>query len=425
MHLIIINKLRLVKENFQINITGSPAKVVLYWYAFWTIAAIFTPFILWQVKFPTIIFSFVIIIFLSIISYYLTGEFFKNVGVREIPLIIDKNNKLIIILSRRLTLLYFFTVAAFTLWQIPSIIANIDNLILARLNGFDNPILNNLYLDALINYFRNFFSVTSFLIGAVDYYTSGRKKYFLLSLFAATLESVISLGRLPLMKFFLCYLLVGYIFHGKKYIFLSIKRFLIPILFIMAIVPLIRNNEFYFSNPIYVIGIGLKELYTYGVVPFYMLENLIQDKSSFLHLPHSYGLSSLGPIDTLLVAFRRILGYEAYAVSGKNGGYLRDFIQIATDKDGVPILANAFGTFFTTLYRDGGYIFVFLISFIYGIYFRYLKYKAHKSFIYFIQIIFIMLLTILSMFVSQIETFSIVMIILNPWILRLIAMKNN
>lgn len=108
------------------------------------------------------------------------------------------------------------------------------------------------------------------------------------------------------------------------------------------------------------------DLINYHIASFGIVNLELNNPNSIIHSP-SYGRSTLGSIERWT-----LLGLKNFGISGTpqgdlNGEYLHENRLIGYTRDGRPMLYNAFGSIFFSMYRDGGNIFISLCGVICGV----------------------------------------------------------
>ena len=399
----------------------NPIEFIVFWYIGWSFVALIVSLYLWSGPIPSTIATYLTLTISLLIVYVVFSSAFRGrfIFERSLPLTISAS--LLERLCRRFLLCYAALVFILGIWMLQIFLNNPGDLLRVRMGVFDMPLFGNIYFAAAHSILVSYISCVAALCVSLHLVLFKARRYLAIAAFITLLHCLVTLGRYPLMMLVLAVFLMKFIF-SKNLAFSSIFKYAVLVSCFFFAIEHIRNSgsaDFAFS----LLVDGFWGIIAYGVVPFFLVEALLNDKESFLYLPHSFGLSMLGPVDTLGVFLQRELGYMASPVSGKNGGFLREFIIVAEDGVGAPVYANAAGSFFTTLFRDGGYFLLFLSPIFLGFYLRYLQHCAARSSAHAIHFIFVVFLSVLSLFQSQIESLSIVVILLSPLILKLFGSR--
>ena len=400
----------------------NPIEFLINWYFLWIFFAVVVTFISWDSPIPGVIFIFLGLISLLAVSFIASGVVFRSDFVFTRSVLFQCDRNVLRKLCSRLLIIYAVLVLILGGWM-AQFFLSANNLIDVRMAAFDIKLFDNIYLAAAHNILLSYVSLLASICVSINLVLFRNSRSFMILVFIALIHSLVTLGRVPILLVVLAYLLVVFILPARSRPLKSALVFVAVILF-FAIIENLRtssNSINSFDN----LFTGIQGIIEYGVTSFFLVEALLADRESFLYLPHSFGLSMMGPVDTLVVFVQRELGFESSAVSGKNGGYLREFVFIASDFGGNPIYANAAGSFFTTLFRDGGYYLVFLSPLPLGFYLRYLQARARFSDFHSIQLFFVIFLAVASLFQSQIEAISIVVIFLTPLFLRFLLLNTS
>ncbi len=411
----------MIHQEKKIQIKYQPGSIIIGFYSFWLITAAVYSQLVWVGSLPNIIYIYFAALFVFASCYYL------------IPLIINRKfsitNQTIFLnystlnkLCKVSITIYFLLLVLLVFWMNVLYSEAGDSLIKLRYLRFDRPLFDNFIFSAVHGWVMAFFALVS-AISASLYSLIFKKNYYLyLILFFCFIESVVTLGRFPFVKVIVVYFLIASSIFGFRFLLGKVLKYVAPILYFVLIIIVIRNQLAglsFFDGLIF----ALNDVLLYGISGFFIIENHLQNPSSFLHLPHSYGRSMMGIFDSFYVYVNQYMGGDAEPVSGRNGGFLREVVHISTTKNGDLIRGNAFGGWFSTLYRDGGYLWVFLASAIFALYLRLCEYISRRSNFYLFHIFFIISSSALSLFHSLIESLSIVLIILTPFLLKLLISK--
>ena len=103
----------------------------------------------------------------------------------------------------------------------------------------------------------------------------------------------------------------------------------------------------------------------YHTVSFSIFDRDLQEPKSVLHIK-SFGRSSLGPFDRIIVNMLGLFGVEKNAQPDLNGLALMPNREVGRDPDGNPKFYNAFGSVLYSLYRDGRQMFIIFAGVIFG-----------------------------------------------------------
>ncbi|MCW7497048.1 oligosaccharide repeat unit polymerase [Leptospira levettii] len=135
-------------------------------------------------------------------------------------------------------------------------------------------------------------------------------------------------------------------------------------------------------------------LITYHTESFTIFDIELKNPNSILH-EYTYGLSTLGGIERYFIPLINIFGYRFISQADQVGGYLHQNFLIGYDEYNNPLLFNAYGSIFFTMYRDGGLIavsvFGILLGFFFSIYSGSLKTKDPIDFAIFYGLLFLIL----------------------------------
>lgn len=162
-------------------------------------------------------------------------------------------------------------------------------------------------------------------------------------------------------------------FGGFVKLYTNILRAIIPIsilLFLALWITLYRGiKSFLDIFKLYVV--------TYHTESFSIFDSELNNPNSILH-EFTYGFSMLGGIERYWAFALNKLGFLYISQTDVVGGYLHNDFNIGIDKMGSPILLNAYGSIFFTMYRDGGILGVIFFALLFGFLFSYFS-VANKN----------------------------------------------
>ncbi|MCW7462941.1 O-antigen polymerase [Leptospira limi] len=243
----------------------------------------------------------------------------------------------------------------------------------------------------------------AFIIGPLQFvvFFSGisyfivRKKVGLLFLgtILIVLDAIMMFGRFGY-HYLIISILLYFIFTNKnKYKEEKFRVYLFSIvLFLILIFASLKiTNNRGDSN---IIKILKTYIVTYHTESFTIFDIELKNPNSILH-EYTYGLSTLGGIERYFIPLINIFGYRFISQADQVGGYLHQNFLIGYDEYNNPLLFNAYGSIFFTMYRDGGLIavsvFGILLGFFFSIYSGSLKTKDPIDFAIFYGLLFLIL----------------------------------
>lgn len=143
----------------------------------------------------------------------------------------------------------------------------------------------------------------------------------------------------------------------------------------------------------------------YHTVGLVLFDQELRDPFSRLNTRLSYGRSSLGGIDSLIVIFLRRFNRTIVPMSAESGLYFDEQRVVGEDREGQPIKGNAFFTVLYSLYFDGRYVFVIVFPLFFGYFVsrHYLDWLRHGSLNSLILLLLFLYLGIFSLFQSPLE----------------------
>ncbi|TGL37121.1 O-antigen polymerase [Leptospira perdikensis] len=104
---------------------------------------------------------------------------------------------------------------------------------------------------------------------------------------------------------------------------------------------------------------------TYHTESFAIFDLELRNPNSILH-NYTYGLSTIGGVERYWTLVLNKLSYPIVSQTDIVGAYLHQNFVIGQDSYGRPLLFNAFGSIFFTMYRDGGLVAIFGFGTIFG-----------------------------------------------------------
>lgn len=213
------------------------------------------------------------------------------------------------------------------------------------------------------------------VLGFTLSYINRDLKYIVIANLLNLIDSIVMLGRAAFVDFFvqiLFYFIVTSDFNkfNSKKINLSrlLRLSILPLaaIFILASsLSLLRGDyeEFNFKRII------KEQIANYHTVGFVIFDDELRNENSRLNTVTTYGLSSLGVLERLLVLGIRRVDDSIDSASGQNAEYLAIPRELGFNEDQNPYFYNAFGTVFYTFFIDGGYMFIVGGFFIFGWFF--------------------------------------------------------
>ncbi|MCW7503756.1 O-antigen polymerase [Leptospira paudalimensis] len=226
-------------------------------------------------------------------------------------------------------------------------------------------------------------------------YFINRKKKGLLALgtILIVLDALMMFGRFG--YHYLILSLVFYFFlsgkirnlHEKRRVILSTLAFITILLFTVVKVTNNRgDSNFTKIFETYVI--------TYHTESFIIFDTELKNPNSILH-EYTYGLSTFGGVERYFIPIINQFGFKWLSQTDIVGGYLHQNFLVGYDEYLKPLLFNAYGSIFFTMYRDGGLIAVSIFGILFGLFFSFysvsLKSKDPIDFAIFYGLLFILI----------------------------------
>ena len=257
----------------------------------------------------------------------------------------------------------------------------------------------------------------SLIAGIILFFRDRRKMLLLVSGGLVVLEAVMTLGRFNF-YYILAFVVLTYVFiaqrhkagpalqeeSGKKP-FVRMKKLKILTLAGIMLAGLLFMSIFRGeknAGPVATLGRVAVNYHTVGLVLF---DQELESPSSRLNSRLSCGRSIIGGIDTIVVILLRRFNSDLTPIAGESGRYMDEPRQVGEDEQGGPIFGNAFYTILYSLYFDGRYLAVLLVSLIfgYGVSASYLKWLKQGSLPGLAMVILLMYAGVFSLFQSPAE----------------------
>ncbi len=270
----------------------------------------------------------------------------------------------------------------------------------------------------------------SLIVGIIYFFRFGKKKLLLLSLVLIVIEGAITLGRFNF-YYILALTAFGYLYlrQGKAAaapteteqavaprLKLKAVKFAVAA---AAVVTIVLGLSFFRgeknTGPLAALAKIAVDYHTVGLVLF---DQELSTPSSRLNSGLSYGRSTIGGLDSLALVFLRRFNPDIVPTAQESGAYMAENRQVGTDSRGEPIFGNAFYTILFSLYYDGRYFAVILLSMAFGCalsaaYANWLKNGALSSLA---AIILLTYVGVFSLFQSPVEGVKFwVALFLIPW----------
>jgi len=143
----------------------------------------------------------------------------------------------------------------------------------------------------------------------------------------------------------------------------------------------------------------------YHTVGLVLFDQELKSPSSRLNSRLSCGRSIIGGIDTIAVIMLRRFNSDLTPIAGESGRYMDEPRQVGEDENRGPIFGNAFYTVLYSLYFDGRYLAVLLVSLVfgYGVSASYLKWLKQGSLPGLAMVILLLYAGVFSLFQSPVE----------------------
>lgn len=235
--------------------------------------------------------------------------------------------------------------------------------------------------------------------------------------FVMVLSTIVIISMSTLGRFFVYHivillvaaLILSFKYTSWLYRSKSIKNIIISFSFLIAIffvLSLARGG-----------GDIVSAIINYHTVGLYTFSSELEDTRSFLNGSPTWSAASLGIFERLYVIILNKFGFELVSSVADIGVHLNTFRDVGRSSG---LFMNAFATWYYTLYYDGGYIYVLLYLFLYGLILSYnerlfIKYCCAQSFVISISIFFI---SYFSIFASMIESSYILIPLMAVFFIR-------
>ncbi|MCW7471375.1 O-antigen polymerase [Leptospira kanakyensis] len=211
-----------------------------------------------------------------------------------------------------------------------------------------------------------------YLFSGLAFYILRKKSGLLVvGIVLVILDSIIMFGRFGYHYLIIAVILVLVFltyFNGFAKLRCNLLRASIPILLLLVLafwITLYRGAKSF-------LDIFNMYVVTYHTESFSIFDKELKNFDSILH-QFSFGLSMLGGIERYWVLLLNKLGFIYLSQTDIVGGYLHHDFNIGIDTFGRPILLNAYGSIFFTMYRDGGVFGVIFFATIFGFLYSYLS----------------------------------------------------
>ncbi|MGY3975417.1 O-antigen polymerase [Aeromonas mytilicola] len=235
---------------------------------------------------------------------------------------------------------------------------------------------------------------------------------FVMVLFTIVVISMSTLGRFfvyHIIILLVAALILSFKYTSWLYRSKSIKNIIISFSFLIAtffVLSLARGG-----------GEIVSAIINYHTVGLYTFSSELEDTRSFLNGSPTWSAASLGIFERLYVIILNKFGFELVSSVADIGVHLNTFRDVGRSSG---LFMNAFATWYYTLYYDGGYIYVLLYLFLYGLILSYnerlfIKYCCAQSFVISISIFFI---SYFSIFASMIESSYILIPLMAVFFIR-------
>lgn len=232
-----------------------------------------------------------------------------------------------------------------------------------------------------------------FFAGFSFFINRKKKGLLVLGTILIVLDALMMFGRFGyhylILSLLFYFLLSGRIgnFQKKKKVILSTLVLITILLFTVVKVTNNRGD----SN---LIKIFKTYVITYHTESFIIFDTELKNPNSILH-EYTYGLSTFGGVERYLIPIINQLGFKLVSQTDIVGGYLHQNFLIGYDEHLKPLLFNAYGSNFFTMYRDGGLIAVSIFGILFGLFFSFysesLKSKDPIDFAIFYGFLFILI----------------------------------
>lgn len=403
---------RIIKGSFRF----SPVVFITYWNVCTILVAFLYASLAWADQNISILGIYFLLTCILILSHLALNSIF---GTQNLDFSISVVS--LIRFSKRIVFFYTLMLVPLALQMLPLIIGGNLSVLEIRFARFENLLFGNVVVSAMHNYFLMVSSfLSAFACALLMSFRLGLRFSFYIVLLLV-FESIITFGRFPIFKLILIVVVLNLVISGSR---LKLRE----ILFLFGTAMILSTFVIFYrlgepENVVDVILLSFGQVVEYLIVGFFIFQSHLNDAGSFLHDEHSYGRSMLGIFDAAYVYVLSQLSIAETVVSGRNGGALREFIWFATTTDGQKLYGNAFGTWLSTAYRDGGWFLVWVSPFFYACFFRVLRLAHVSSTSHFLTALFLCCIGSLSLFHSPIEAFSIIFILCAPVFFKLMCSK--
>ena len=352
------------------------------------------------------------IVFLSLL-FFLSGVLLSYLNFKSIELQkfdCDKFKKTLLKIYSSI-LPFIFTIELILLIKLIYLFIN-DPDFVSRLNLYGNENSSSLIFESQQLQLIYFLIVQSFIrfiviVGFFLSYFNKNIKYILYANILLFVDSIIFLGRGFIIEFI--FQLVFFLILNYYYNFFNLNRvFKLKILTLLAslilagpLISVVRGDLGNFD----LTSFFYNQVINYHTVGFNILDNELENPKSRLNKNTTYGLATLGGIERFFILIIRRFDKSIDSVSGINGEYLNEFIEVGVNSDGDVLRYNAFATIFYTFLLDGGTIFCLFASFICGFYISFVGIYVSKGFFQYIPICYLLFQAgFNSLFFSPIES---------------------
>jgi oligosaccharide repeat unit polymerase len=212
------------------------------------------------------------------------------------------------------------------------------------------------------------------IFGTLFYILRGKYLLLICSYILIALDTAMMMGRFGFYYIFFSLLFIA-IFNYKRFfirknsilrnsimIFLGLNILLIPLI----VLSIYRSGSVEdFKKK--VLG---ADIINYHIASIGILNLELNNPKSIIHV-RSYGRSTLGSVERLMLIGLSHLGIKGTPQGDLNGEYLHENRLIGYTREGRPMHYNAFGSIFFSMYRDGGIPFISICGIMFGLFLNY------------------------------------------------------
>ncbi|MGR5302991.1 O-antigen polymerase [Vibrio alfacsensis] len=284
---------------------------------------------------------------------------------------------------------------------------NIRSIIFMLDEDGDSVVLGSARVQLLLSVFVKPFIYYVFILSLYRFFYFSEVRFLVFSLFSIFLMSIVTFGRFFIYHIAI-FFIIGFILKLRSSDFL-IKRAVFKILFRLVLLL----SLFFITISSFRGGGGIiNAIVNYHLLGVHIFSSELSSEFSQLNSNSMFSFLSFGVFERLFVIVVTKFGIELQSTVVLVSESLNVFRDVGLNK---PLYMNAFGTWFYSLYFDGGVYWVFTSLFVFGCILTYfervfLKFSDAKSFCIVLSLFFV---GYFSIFASVLESSYVFIFVLS------------